>query len=110
MRILTAQSCGLKRAAPDVDVFRVQDTVHYRDADDVVLAFAVAESRILLTHDVNTMNKFAYDRVKAGLSMPGVLHVPAEMPLGQAIEELAIIVLASEASEWENQVNHLPLK
>lgn len=41
--------------------------------------------------------------------MSGVIAVDDELPIGQAIEELAIIVLCSEASDWENQVVYLPL-
>ena len=32
----------------------------------VILEWCVANERILLTHDVNTMTKFAYERLIAG--------------------------------------------
>ncbi|MBK8137905.1 MAG: DUF5615 family PIN-like protein [Chloroflexi bacterium] len=101
---------GLKRRIPDIDIIRVQDTEYYRAADPDVLAFAASEMRILLTHDINTINKSAYARLSAGLAMPGVFQVPAEMSPGQAIEDLVLIVLASEAHEWGAKVTHLPLK
>lgn len=41
--------------------------------------------------------------------MSGVIAVDDELPIGQVIEELAIIVLGSETSDWENQVVYLPL-
>lgn len=47
---------GLKRRIPDIDIIRVQDTEYYRAADPDVLAFAASEMRILLTHDINTIN------------------------------------------------------
>lgn len=75
----------------------------------MVLAWAAKEQRILLTHDVKTMPKFVYERVAAGLTVPGVFEVKRDMPIGQAIDELLTIIGASEQSEWENQVVYLPL-
>lgn len=101
---------GLKRNIPELDIVRVQDTPLYKADDIAVLEFAARENRILLTHDVNTMNKFAYDRVSAAMPMPGILQVPSELAIGQAIEELTLIVLASEQTDWADKVTHLPLK
>ncbi|HVU10207.1 MAG TPA: hypothetical protein VHD90_02970 [Phototrophicaceae bacterium] len=43
--------------------------------------------------------------------MPGVIEIHQELPIGQAIEELLIIIIsASDASEWENRVTYLPLR
>jgi predicted nuclease of predicted toxin-antitoxin system len=41
--------------------------------DPTVLAWAASENRILLTHDVATITRFAYDRIVRGLPMPGVI-------------------------------------
>jgi len=58
----------------------------------VLLEWAAAEGRILLTHDVNTIPRFAYDRVRAGLTMPGVFLVSSSMRIGQAIDELTFVI------------------
>jgi hypothetical protein len=50
-----------------------------------------------------------YERVAAGLTVPGVFEVKRDMPIGQAIDELLTIIGASEQAEWENQVIYLPL-
>jgi hypothetical protein len=42
--------------------------------------------------------------------MPGVIAVPKDFPIGQAVEELLTIILCSEQSEYDNQVVHIPLK
>jgi hypothetical protein len=42
--------------------------------------------------------------------MPGVIAVPDTLPLGQAIEEITIIVECGAQSQWENQVVYLPLR
>lgn len=100
---------GLRRDNPDVDVVRVQDTEVFRAKDPAVLEWAAKEGRILFTHDVNTMTKHAYDRIAAGLPMPGVLHIPQRMPLGQVIDEMLLIVGASDPQEYDYKVIHLPM-
>lgn len=42
--------------------------------------------------------------------MPGLFVLPTTMPIGTAIDELAVIVGASDASEWNDQVVYLPLR
>ena len=104
-RILT----GVALKNQDFDVIRVQDTDVYQADDPTVLAWAAREGRILLTRDVNTMSGFAFDRIAAGLSMPGVIEIREQLSLRQAIDELLTIIGASSAEEWENQVTFLPL-
>jgi hypothetical protein len=54
--------------------------------------------------------RFAADeRVEAGEKMVGVFIVDDQMPLGQAIEELALVIGASKAQEWENLVVFIPM-
>jgi hypothetical protein len=63
----------------------------------------------VLTHDVNTLTGFAYDRVRAGLDMPGVSLVSKSMPIGQAIDELELALLAKTPDECKDQVTYFPL-
>jgi hypothetical protein len=100
---------GLYLQYPDLDLIWVQDTEMFQKDDPTVLGWLAKEVRILLTHDVKTMPNYAYQRVKLGLPMFGVIIVRKQMPVGQAIEELLTILGASEASEWENRVVFLPL-
>ncbi len=101
---------GVLQENPDFDFIRVQDTEIYEADDPTVLAWAAKEGRILLTRDANTMIDFAYDRVRAGLLMPGVIEIRQQVPIGEAIIELLIMISASDASEWENRVTYLPLR
>jgi hypothetical protein len=77
MRFLTDENFnnpilhGLLDAEPSLDILRVQDTEVYQADDPTVLEWASKEGRILLTHDVRTMPKYVYERVVAGLSVPG---------------------------------------
>ena len=86
---------GLLRQRPDLDIVRVQD-VGLSGADDpTVLAWAAQERRVLITHDVSTVTKYAYERIRAGQSMPGVFEVSRAVPIGRAIED---ILLPAECS------------
>lgn len=100
---------GLKLRIPDLDYVIAQRTALKGVADPDLLEWAAVEDRLIVTHDINTFPKFAYERVKAGKSLPGVIVVPQDFPIGPAIEELETILLCSEQSEYENQVVHIPL-
>jgi hypothetical protein len=41
--------------------------------------------------------------------MPGLFEVHPDLPVGQAIEDLVMLALASLSGEWEGQVRFLPL-
>ena len=100
---------GLYRRRPDLDVVRVQDVGLSATPDPDVLAWAAAEGRILLTHDRDTMPNFAYDRVRAGQSMPGVFLVSDRMPVGQAIDEILLAVDCLKPEECKNLVRFFPV-
>ncbi len=93
---------GLMRVEPPLDIVRVQDTPLYQATDPVVLEWAAKEDRILLTHDVQTMTKHAYDRIRTGLPMPGVIEVRDDVPTKQAIDEILIVLGASQPGELAN--------
>jgi hypothetical protein len=101
---------GLLRRRPELDIVRVQD-VGLSGADDpAVLAWAAQEGRVLLTHDVSTITHYAYERVRASESMPGVFEVGRGVPIGRAIEDILLLVDCSFDGEWEGQVHYLPLQ
>jgi hypothetical protein len=100
---------GLVRRLPELDVLHVQD-VGLAGADDpVILEWAAQQGRILLTHDARTMPDHAYARLRAGQRVSGVCVIPQAVPIGQAIEELMLLIECSAAEDWENQVRYLPL-
>jgi predicted nuclease of predicted toxin-antitoxin system len=54
---------GILRRLDGVDIVRVQD-VDLTGADDpAVLAWAAEHGRVLVTHDVETVTRFAFERV-----------------------------------------------
>jgi hypothetical protein len=100
---------GVGRRLPDADVVDVRD-VGLGGADDpVVLEWAAGQGRVIITHDVNTMPGFAYQRVADGLVMPGVIIVPGQMPVGPAIDDLLTVIACGGDGEYEGRVFYLPL-
>ena len=65
--------------------------------------------RFLLTHDLDTMTKYANERIAQGLPLAGVIFVRDTLPIAKVIDDLMAILGASEASEWENRTDFLPL-
>jgi len=66
---------GLRRRRPELDLVRAQEAGLSNTPDPVVLEAAATRGRIVLTQDINTMVGYAYDRVRAGLPMPGAVRV-----------------------------------
>ena len=100
---------GLLRRRPDVDIMRVRDAGLSGANDPTVLEWAAQEGRILLTHDVATITHFAYERVRRGQSMPGVIEISHRLSLQTVIDDLVLLVDLSLVGEWEGQVRYLPL-
>lgn len=98
---------GLLRLLPDLDIVRVQDTPLASASDPEILEWTAKEGRILLTHDVSTVTHFAYERMRAGQPMPGVVEVSTSMAIGRAIEEIQLLVEAGVPEDFENQVWYL---
>jgi hypothetical protein len=65
---------------------------------------------VLLTHDVATITRYAYERVEAGQPIPGVFAVSRALPIGRAIEEILLLAACSLEGAWEGQVRYLPLR
>lgn len=101
---------GVLRRLPGVDLVRVQDAGLEGEDDPTILGWAADTGRVLLTHDVNTITAFAYERIALGLPMPGVFEVSLQVPIGIVIEEILLLAECSRENEWEGQVNYLPLK
>ncbi len=100
---------GALRRNPKLNFKRVQDAGLSRADDPTVLAWAAKENRVLFSHDVSTMTKFALARVAAGQRMPGLFEVGRAVPLRVAIDDLLLIAECSRESEWEGQICYLPL-
>ena len=100
---------GLLRRNPTLDIVRAQDAGLQGADDEQILAWTAREGRVLLTHDIKTVPPAAYARLARGQVMSGVIAIPSTAPLGPIIDDLIILVGATEQSEWEGKVEYLPL-
>ena len=56
------------------------------------------------------MKQTAYDRIAAGLPMPGLFEISQDVSIGRALDEILLLVLCSDQDEWQGQVRFLPLR
>jgi len=72
--------------------------------DSEVLALAADQRRVLVSHDVGTMPAHFGALRNAGKPGSGVFLIPQSFDVGMAIDELLLVWLASEASDWEDRL------
>jgi hypothetical protein len=99
---------GVWRRIPDASFTRVQDTEIAGADDPRVLEYAADQGYIILTHDVNTLRGFFYERVRAELPMSGVFLVHKQTAVGRVVDELELIIQASDESEWIGKITYVP--
>ncbi len=65
--------------------------------------------RVFITQDENTLVGYAWDRVKAGLPMPGDIVRGNGVTIRRAIDDLLIIAGCGATEDFKDQVRFLPL-
>jgi predicted nuclease of predicted toxin-antitoxin system len=100
---------GLHRVEPAIEFVVAHEVGMAERPDDQVLEFAANDGLIVVSHDVKTMRRFAYDRLQAGRKMAGLLLIRQRVSVARAIDELLLVWTASEAEEWAGVVRFLPL-
>ena|SRR5438128_1067381 len=100
---------GLRRQCPSLDLVRLRDVGLQHTPDPVILEWAAREGRILISRDRRTLVRDAWGRVQAGEPMPGILALRRRIGVGQAIEEILLVVQCYTADEMKDQVVYLPL-
>lgn len=100
---------GVLRREPAAEFRLARDEGVADKPDPEVLEFAATHGLIVVSHDESTMTDHAADRIRAGLPMPGLLVVPQSPPVRPVIDDLVMIWSASEAEEWVDRVEFLPL-
>ena len=99
---------ALRRRQPAID-FQTADDAGLRGLDDPeVLAIAAREGRILVSHDRQTMPQHFADFLTTQHS-PGVFILSQYLPIRRAVEELLTVWEATEAEEWNDTIQALPL-
>jgi hypothetical protein len=101
---------GIRLRVPHLDYVIAQDTELKGLKDQALLAWAAQEQRVILTHDVNTVPGYAYERIASGLPMPGVIVVPEDLAIRLAIEEAVTLIECSTTDELDSQVKYIPIQ
>ena len=93
----------------DVDVFTAQEDGSARHADDELLTRSTALGRVLFTYDIR-FKALAEDWQRQGKHFAGLVwgH-PMRLTIGQMVTSLELIAKATEATEWQNVIDRLPM-
>ena len=83
---------GLLRQAPTLDIVRVHDVPEISGQDDLVLLrFATAEGRAVVTHDLSTMILAMREQMRRASRCAPIVFVPDAVPVGRVIEDLLLL-------------------
>ncbi len=100
---------GLTKRIPDLDFVTPTILRNIDDSDENHLVWAWENRRIIVTHDVNTMTDAANQRFANNQSISGLIIVPQNMPIGEAINDLEIIIVCDTEDELQNRIRFLPI-
>ena len=100
----------IRRRSPLIDIVRLEEVGLSRADDSAVLEWAASEKRVLLTHDVTTITRYAIERLRAGLPMSGVFEISTSAAIREVIDDILLLDELSEDDEWEGQIRYLPLR
>ena len=99
---------GLLLREPAIDFSLPQATIPERMKDSDILDLARLSGRLVVSHDVTTMPRW-FNRCIEERSCAGLIVVPDKVPIRDAIEDLLLIWYLTEAEEWLNRTEWLPL-
>ncbi len=102
---------GLLRQAPTLDIVRAQDIPEISGQDDLVLLrFATAEGRVVVTHDLSTMIPAMREQVRLALQCAPIVFVPDSLPVSAVIDDLLLFNECAGESDWAAGVIYIPLR
>lgn len=101
----------LKRMASDLVVWRVGDpgAPALSTTDPEILCWCEERGFSLVTNDRASMPAHLRAHLAAGRHIPGIFTLNPNLTLSQTADELVLIWRASEAEEYLDQLNYLPL-
>ncbi len=102
---------ALKQHYPEMTVWRVGDvgTPPRGTGDPDILLWCERHNFSLVTNNRASMPVHLKDHLKQGRRVPGIFILKDGMSFGETIEELALIWYATEADEYANTINFLPV-
>lgn len=78
-------------------------------SDPDILGWCEENDFILLTNNRKSMPGHLRDHLIAGRHIPGIIELNRNMSIGETIEELLLIWIASKDDEYRDRIVHLPL-
>jgi hypothetical protein len=99
---------GLLFREPSLDFALPHEMIPERMTDRDVLELAYLSGRVVVSHDVTTMPRW-FDQSVEERRSGGLILVPERVPIRDVIEELLLIWHVTEAQEWRNRLEWLPL-
>ena len=94
---------GVLRRNPEIDLVRIQDIGLTGIEDPEVLEWAAKENRILLSHDVATITKYAYATIAREDEMQKmVTRLMCEVPQRELNLKVPLAVDVGVGSNWDN--------
>ncbi len=100
---------ALEMRAPHVDILLAQQVGLGGRDDDVLLAWAAENGRVLLSHDYKTVPLHARRRIQHGRAMSGVLLMRRSLPVRFVVDELVLRAECTDLEDWDGQIDYLHL-
>lgn len=100
---------GLLRLRPNIDIVTVQQSGLNGYPDREILAWAAANSRIVVSKDRSTMGAEAELRIEQGERMTGLLLIRPDVGHGEVIRALELYHACVNPDEMENLIEYIPL-
>jgi predicted nuclease of predicted toxin-antitoxin system len=96
---------AVRRLRSDLDIVTVQQIDLAGAPDSVVVDRAVADGRVLVTHDRTTIPALIARRQRAGQPVPGVVVIRLnKVSIGDVAKRLVFLTDAAEAADWQNPI------
>lgn len=99
---------GLRRRFPEIDLLFAPEAGVERAPDDVLLRWCAENDRVLLTDDVRTLPRDAYQMIRSGETIRGVLILGESVSIGRAVAYVAAAITALGPEEYRDRVIFLP--
>lgn len=102
---------AITEKAPQVVVRAIGDgnAPPLRTPDPEILLWCEANSFSLLTNNRASMPVHLQEHLAAGRHVPGIFILNRNMDISSTVDHLALIVGASEAEEYFDRINFLPI-
>ena len=100
---------GVRRTEALVELVSVRELGLATHPDAAILDYAASNGFIVISHDARTMRAHAQDRIAQGLTMTGLCLVRQRRLIRPVVESILLIWTATEAEEWLNRIEFLPI-